>query len=97
MIKGIIVARRKGVEFVRAQPKEAASIMAKEYKIPLEQAQAAIESVKGEYWSLGDFDYEGMEVMLKGLQMVKAIPEGPFDWSKVIDESFLPADLRRKQ
>jgi NitT/TauT family transport system substrate-binding protein len=100
VIKGIITARRKGVEFVRAQPKEAAPIMAREYKIPPEQAQSAIESVgsgKGQYWSLGDFDYEGMEVMLKGLQMVKAIPDGPFDWSKVIDDSFLPADLRGKK
>ena len=85
---------------LRAQPKEAAPIMAREYKIPPEQAQSAIESVgsgKGQYWSLGDFDYEGMEVMLKGLQMVKAIPDGPFDWSKVIDDSFLPADLRGKK
>ena len=97
VIKGIIAARRKGVEFVKANPAESAPIMGREYKIPPEQAKSAIESVlgaKGVYWSRGEFDYEGMEVMLKGLQLVKAIPEGPFDWKKVIDESFLPADLR---
>ena len=49
------------------------------------------------YWSRGEFDYEGMEFMLKGLHLVKAIPEGPFDWNKVIDESFLPADLRSRK
>lgn len=99
VIKGIIAARRKGVEFVKANPAEAAPIMGREYKIPAEQAMSAIESVqgKGVYWSRGEFDYEGMEVMLKGLQLVKAIPEGPFDWTKVIDESFLPADLRSKK
>ena len=99
VIKGIIAARRKGVEFVKAHPAEAAPIMGREYKIPAEQAKSAIESVlgKGVYWSRGEFDYEGMEVMLKGLQLVKAIPEGPFDWSKVIDESFLPSDLRSKK
>ena len=99
VIKGIIAARRKGVEFVKAHPAEAAPIMGREYKIPTEQAKSAIESVlgKGVYWSRGEFDYEGMEVMLKGLHLVKAIPEGPFDWSKVIDESFLPADLRSKK
>ncbi|MDT3678787.1 MAG: ABC transporter substrate-binding protein [Burkholderiaceae bacterium] len=99
-IKGIIAARRKGVEFVRAHPAEVAPIMAREYKIPEDQAKAAIESVlggKGTYWSAGEFDYEGMEVMLKGLRLVKAIPEGAFDWNSVIDESYLPEDLRRKQ
>lgn len=100
VIRGIISARRKAVEFIKANPGEAALVMAREYKIPLEQAKTALESVlaaKGVYWSRGEFDYEGMEFMLKGLQMVKAVPEGPFDWSKVIDESFLPADLRSKK
>lgn len=100
VIRGIIAARRKGVEFIKAHPAEAAPIMAREYKIPPEQAKAAIDSVlaaKGVYWSRGEFDYEGMEFMLKGLHMVKAIPEGAFDWKSVIDESYLPADLRSKQ
>lgn len=99
-IKGIIAARRKGVEFVRANPAEAAEIMAREYKIPPEQAKSAIDSVLGgggTYWSAGEFDYDGMEVMLKGLRLVNAVPEGPFNWNDVIDESYLPADLRRKQ
>lgn len=97
VIRGIITARRKGVEFVRANPAESAAIMAREYKIPVEQAKSAIESVlgaKGVYWSRGEFDYEGMEFMLDGLHLVKAIPDGPFDWKTVIDESYLPADLR---
>jgi NitT/TauT family transport system substrate-binding protein len=35
-----------------------------------------------------------MNVMLKGLQLVKAIDAGPFDWSVIVDESYLPADLK---
>jgi len=100
VIRGIITARRKAVEFIKAHPAEAAPIMAREYKIPPEQAKSAIDSVlgaKGVYWSRGEFDHEGMEFMLKGLQMVKAIPEGPFDWKAVVDESYLPSDLRSKQ
>lgn len=100
VIRGIINARRKGVEFVSANPAEAVPIFAREYKIPPEQAKAALDSVlaaKGTYWSRGEFDYEGMEFMLKGLQMVKAIPEGPFDWKSVVDESYLPEDLRSKR
>ena len=34
--------------------------------------------------------------MLKGLHLVNAIEPGPFDWSKVVDESYLPPDLRAK-
>jgi NitT/TauT family transport system substrate-binding protein len=37
---------------------------------------------------------QGMNVMLKGLELVKAIEPGPFNWAKVIDESYLPADER---
>jgi len=99
LIRGIIQARRKGVEFIKSNPDEAAAIMAKEYKITGPEAKAAIAdilAVKGVYWSPGDFDYEGMQVMLRGLQLVKAIEPGPFDWSKVVDESYLPEDLRRR-
>lgn len=98
-IRAIIEARRKGVEFIKQHPDEAAPIFAREYKITLDQAKAAlanIRSVKGEYWGPGSFDHEGMEAMLKGLYLVKAIEPGPFDWSKVIDESYLPPDLRTK-
>ena len=97
LIRGIIQARRKGVEFIKQHPDEAATIMAKEYKIDVAIAKAAIAdilAVKGTYWSVGDFDYEGMNVMLKGLQLVKAISAGPFDWSAIVDESYLPADLK---
>jgi NitT/TauT family transport system substrate-binding protein len=99
LIRGIIQARRKGVEFIKSNPDEAAAIMAREYKIDPAHAKAAIAdtlAVKGVYWSPGDFDYEGMQVMLRGLQLVKAIEPGPFDWSKVVDENYLPEDLRRR-
>ena len=99
LIRGIIEARRKGVEFIRKNPDEAAAILAKEYKIEPAHAKAAIADIaalNSVYWSAGDFDYEGMETMLRGLQLVKAIEPGPFDWSKVVDESYLPEDLRRK-
>ncbi len=98
-IRAIIEARRKGVEFIRQHPGETAPIFAREYKISVEQAKTALDhvlSVKGEYWSTGGFDREGMEAMLKGLHLVNAIEPGPFDWSKVVDESYLPPDLRAK-
>jgi NitT/TauT family transport system substrate-binding protein len=98
LIRGIIEARRKAVLFIKEHPDESAKIMAKEYKITEADAKAAIQDVAsaGVYWSPGDFDYEGMATMLKGLQLVKAVEPGPFDWSKIVDDSFLPEILRRK-
>ena len=40
LIRGIIQARRKGVEFIQKNPDEAAAIMAKEYKIAPAEAKA---------------------------------------------------------
>ena len=99
LIRGIIEARRKGVEFIKSNPDESAKIMAKEYKITEAEAKAAIADVAaggGVYWSPGDFDYEGMATMLKGLQLVKAVEPGPFEWSKIVDDSYLPAILKGK-
>jgi NitT/TauT family transport system substrate-binding protein len=99
VIRGIIEARRKGVEFIKSNPDESAKIMAKEYKITEAEAKAAIADVAaggGVYWSPGDFDYEGMTTMLKGLQLVKAVEPGPFEWSKIVDDSYLPAILKGK-
>jgi NitT/TauT family transport system substrate-binding protein len=99
VIRGIIEARRKGVEFIKSNPDESAKIMAKEYKVTEAEAKAAIADVAaggGVYWSPGDFDYEGMATMLKGLQLVKAVEPGPFEWSKIVDDSYLPAILKGK-
>jgi len=99
LIRGIIEARRKAVEFIKSNPDESAKIMAKEYKITEAEAKAAIQDVAsggGVYWSPGDFDYEGMTTMLKGLQLVKAVEPGPFDWSKIVDDGYLPDVLKRK-
>jgi NitT/TauT family transport system substrate-binding protein len=99
LIRGIIEARRRGVEFIKQNPDESARIMAKEYKITEAEAKVAIADVAaggGAYWSAGDFDYEGMETMLRGLQLVKAVEPGPFDWSKIVDDSYLPEVLRGK-
>src|SRR5947209_15241651 len=99
LIRGIIEARRKAVVFIQEHPDDAAKIMAKEYKISEAEAKAAIGDVLaagGVYWSPGNFDYEGMSTMVRGLQLVKAVEPGPFDWTKVVDDSYLPEALRQK-
>jgi NitT/TauT family transport system substrate-binding protein len=98
-IRAIIAARKKGVDFIRQNPGEAAAILAREYKIDPAHAQSAIEGIlamNSPYWSGGKFDMAGMNAMLKGLELVKAVEPGPFDWAKVMDESYLPAGERGK-
>ncbi|MFM0341655.1 ABC transporter substrate-binding protein [Paraburkholderia fungorum] len=100
VIRGIIAARRKAVVYMATHRAEAAQILAKQYKMDPAVAASAINNVLDsdpKYWSEGSFDYKSMDEVLKGLVLVKAIPEGPFDWPKIVDESMLPADLRSKK
>jgi NitT/TauT family transport system substrate-binding protein len=100
VIKGIIAARRKAVQYIAAHREESAQILAKQYKMDPAVAASAINNVLNadpKYWSEGSFDRKSMDEVLKGLILVKAIPDGPFDWSKIIDESQLPADLQTKK
>jgi NitT/TauT family transport system substrate-binding protein len=98
-IRAIIAARKKGVEYILNNPAESAAALAREYKIELVHAKSAIETIlsgNAVYWSGGRFDMEGMNVMLQGLQLVKAIEPGSFNWANVIDERYLPDDERSK-
>ena len=100
VIKAIIDARRKGVEFIKKNPGEAGDILARQYKIEPAIAKAAIADIlaaPGTYWSVGQFDYAGMNAMLKGLQLVGAVEDGAFDWTQIVDESLLPPDQRSKK
>jgi NitT/TauT family transport system substrate-binding protein len=99
-IRAIIEARRKGVEFIKAHRDEAAQMLAKQYKVDLPAAKSAIDNcLAGDpnYWSEGSFNYQSMDEVLKGLVLVKAIAPGPFDWTKIVDESLLPADQRSRK
>jgi len=100
VIRGIISARRKAVQYVAAHRDESAQILARQYKLDPAVAASALSNVLDadpKYWSEGSFDRKGMDEVLKGLILVKAIPDGAFDWSKIVDESLLPADLKTKK
>jgi NitT/TauT family transport system substrate-binding protein len=88
-VRAIIAARRKGVEFIYSNPKEAAAIVAKAYNMDpaiVDESMSNLIALK--YWSTGEFDIEGMNTMVKGLQLVGDIT-GPVDWDKLIDRTFL--------
>lgn len=101
-IRAVIRARRQAVEYIYANPGEAAKLIAPEYKLDVsvtkEILDALIASTKTAgvpYWGPGDIRYEPMNNMIKAQKDVGAI-EGDVDWSTLVDESFLPGDLKSK-
>jgi NitT/TauT family transport system substrate-binding protein len=96
-IRAVIAARRKAVDDIYADPKAAAKLIAPAYgRIPLPLLEQVLERMAAQkYWSRGDFSPEGLAANVKGLQLTKVIDADKVDWNAIIDQSYLPADLRR--
>ena len=98
-LRAVIRARRKAVQFMKANPDEAAVIVAKEYKIDLDVAKSAVRNLvtsttKGvPYWGEGEIHMDGLKRMIEAQRSVGAIT-GEVDYSKIIDTRFLPDDLK---
>ncbi len=95
IIRGLIAARRDGLTWLTAHPDEAADITARAYNNPdptLFRVHMR-DLLREVYWSDGRFDYEGMNHMVEGLQITGQL-KGDVDWSKLVDTTYLPADLR---
>jgi NitT/TauT family transport system substrate-binding protein len=101
-IRAVIRARRQAVEFMYANPDESADIIAKAYNLSSAVARSAVRNLLGSheksgvrYWSAGEINLKAMNEMMRAQKIVGALKTDP-DWSKIIDESFLPDDLKRK-
>lgn len=102
-IRAVIRGRRKAVEFMRTNPKEAARIVARAYNIAPEVAESTIvtlleseKKTRVPYWGPGDLRLDTMDNMLRAQKLVGAF-KGEADWSKLVDERFLPDDLKSKK
>jgi len=95
IIKGLIAARREGLAYTLEHPDESADITARAYNNPnVDLFRTHIhELIKENYWSDGRLDYAAMNHMVEGLQITGQI-KGDVDWSKYVDISYLPPDLR---
>jgi len=101
-IRAVIRARRQAVEFMYANPDESADIIAKAYNLSSEVARSAVRNLLSShdksgvrYWSEGEINLKAMNEMMRAQKIVGALKTDP-DWGKIIDESFLPDDLKRK-
>jgi NitT/TauT family transport system substrate-binding protein len=103
LIRAIVAGRRKAVEYMATQPDESAQIIAKAYELPPEIIRSVINNLLinvkppiKPYWIGGKFDYEAMDRAIRAQRLIGVIKED-VDWSKMVDESFLPEDLRSKR
>ena len=101
-IRAVIRARRQAVDYMYANPDESAEIIAKAYNLSPDVAKSAVKNLLGsheksgvKYWSGGEINLKAMNEMMRAQKIVGALKDDP-DWGKIIDESFLPDDLRKK-
>ena len=98
LLRKILAARRKAVEYVYAHPKEAGMIMSKAYNMKPDDSVACIENVvkmKQKQWLYGDIDIGEITPMQRGLALT-GVKLDKVDWKKLIDASYLPDDLKAK-
>lgn len=91
-LKAVVEARRKGVEFLYANPKEAASILSKAYNLPPDIAANAINNIlrmNPTWWNRGELKMPLMEAMAEALGSVGAL-QLPIDWKAATNDSFVP-------
>jgi len=101
-IRAVIRARRQAVDYMYANPDESADIIAKVYNLEPAVAKSAVKNLLGshdksgvKYWSGGEINLKAMNEMMRAQKIVGALKDDP-DWTKIIDESFLTDDLKKK-
>jgi NitT/TauT family transport system substrate-binding protein len=102
VLRGIILAHRRAIEFMGSDRKESAARIAKVYKLD----PAVVEHIIGEmmdlrtidgmpFYSPGNINPKDMDAMVEGLRLIGAL-QGSVQWRDLVDQSFLPDDLKRK-
>lgn len=102
LVRGILLAHRRAVQFMQAHRQESAEIIGKVYKLD----PTVVATVLGElmdhpseggvpYFGEGEFYPDGADRLTAGLKLINAL-DSNVSWRALVDQSFLPADLQRK-
>jgi NitT/TauT family transport system substrate-binding protein len=98
----VIRARRQAVDFMYANPDESGDIIAKAYNLEPEVARSAVRNLTHQPRQVRRALLERRRDQPRSHERDDARAEdrrraeGDPDWSKIIDESFLPDDLKKK-
>jgi NitT/TauT family transport system substrate-binding protein len=96
-LRAIIAGRRAGVQAIYRDPAEAGRILEKSYNLKSDIAAEAVNNmIAPQMWSEGGFNQTELDRMVDALKLTGEI-KADVDWSKLIDKSFLPADLQVEQ
>jgi NitT/TauT family transport system substrate-binding protein len=99
-LEAILRAHRRAVVFIAQHREEAAAIAAKIYKLDPAVMRSVMDGLLDHpsggvpFWSEGDFNPTDMDAMMAAMKLM-GLPESDSDWRRLVDQSFLPADLRR--
>jgi NitT/TauT family transport system substrate-binding protein len=96
LLRKLIKVRRRAVDYIYNNRDDAIRIYAKVWnRNPKDVATYFPKyfTYEGE-WSRGGFEKAALDKMSEGMQLAGEIKE-PVDWSKVIDQQFLPKDLQK--
>jgi NitT/TauT family transport system substrate-binding protein len=100
-LRAILAAHRQAVDFIAADRDAATAIIARIYKLDPTVVRPVIDGLLDNtgdahvpFWGQGDLNPADLDAMVRGLRLMGA-PEADVDWRKLVDQSFLPDDLRR--
>jgi NitT/TauT family transport system substrate-binding protein len=96
-LRALIAVRREAVDYIYAHPDEAAAIYAEGWKADPDDVRKFFPKYfrMTDLWSRGNFVKEGLDAISAGLQLDGEL-DAPVDWSKVVDQDYLPPDLQHK-
>lgn len=102
MLRGIITARRRAVDFIKTHREESVAIIAKAYKMDPNIVRTMLaelvdrpSSDGSAFFGEGDINPKGLDALVDLAQKTGDLKE-KVDWRDYVDQSFLPADLQRK-
>jgi NitT/TauT family transport system substrate-binding protein len=102
LVRGIIAGRRLAVAYMLAHRAESAAIIGKVFKLTPEVTAEAIHQLADEgivegipYWGDGHVHYPGIENMIRAARL-NGMVQGEVDPHSIVDESYLPDDLKSK-
>jgi len=93
-VRALLEGRRRGVDFIYANPVEAGKIVAKAYQISENVAVEAVTAMAAaRQWAQGEINMVEYTNIAEGMRLTGEL-SGDVDWKALIDTSYLPADLK---
>jgi NitT/TauT family transport system substrate-binding protein len=95
-LRAILAGRREGVKFINSNTQESIQILSKIYAPlpPKDVGTLVNQLVEAKFWSEGKIEMELLQNAVRAMKYVGMLNTDP-DLTKMVDTSFLPADLQK--